>query len=350
MSFLKKLPIRTQFALVLSSALAVVACSVYVLGSAIAVNATVSQARTVADMVDNVGALVSGFGGVWARSTPGKTEKVGSFLQSESYTSKVAKSDPNNPTLSEGDIQAMQELESYHFKNPALFQRELSDITQKSGAKAKFRMVSDHYMNPNNAPNDFEKKGIATLRAEGPTGAREYYEVENGQLLYSRQLIAKASCLKCHSTPEAAPEAVRTKYPDIRGYGYEEGKLAGIISVSIPVAYNPTNALVGANAYGSWAAVGAIIASFIAILAFLQRAVVRPIIRLREQAKLLATADLSSVQDKLVFVDAERTSNNEVHTLNNAIHALYTSIRVLTKLHGQQEPTDKDGGNKSDKT
>lgn len=80
---------------------------------------------------------------------------------------------------------------AFHRKNPALVQRELSDITIASPARAKFRMTSDRYMNPNNAPSDFDK----AMNATRESGASEYSEVRGGQLLYARRLAAdKAAC------------------------------------------------------------------------------------------------------------------------------------------------------------
>ena len=67
-------------------------------------------------------------------------------------------------------------LGTFHF--PALVQRELSDITIASSAKAKFRMTSDRYMNPNNAPSEFDKLAMNAIRE---SGASEYSEVRGGQ-------------------------------------------------------------------------------------------------------------------------------------------------------------------------
>ena len=93
-------------------------------------------------------------------------------------------------------------------------QRELSDITMASPAKAKFRMTSDRFMNPNNAPSEFDKVAMGVIR---DSGASEYSEVRGGQLLYARRLIADKGCLKCHGAPASAPAAVTALYPGPQG-------------------------------------------------------------------------------------------------------------------------------------
>jgi hypothetical protein len=51
-------------------------------------------------------------------------------------------------------------------------------------------------------------------------------------------VVAQASCLRCHDNPDKAPEFIRTnaQFNGGGGYGYVEGKPAGLISVSVPLA------------------------------------------------------------------------------------------------------------------
>ena len=60
-------------------------------------------------------------------------------------------------------------------------------------------------MNPGNAPTEFDKVAMSTIRE---TGATEYSEVRGGQLLYARRLVAEKGCLRCHGVPSEAPAAV----------------------------------------------------------------------------------------------------------------------------------------------
>jgi protein-histidine pros-kinase len=48
--------------------------------------------------------------------------------------------------------------------------------------------------------------------------------------------IESASCLLCHSTPQAAPAAFRARYGDNNGYGWQVGEVVGSQIVSVPAA------------------------------------------------------------------------------------------------------------------
>jgi hypothetical protein len=66
---------------------------------------------------------------------------------------------------------------------------------------------------------------------------QEYWRVENGRLLYARAVMAQASCLKCHDSPNTAPAFLRTneQFNGGGGFGYVAGRPAGVISVTVPL-------------------------------------------------------------------------------------------------------------------
>ena len=126
----------------------------------------------------------------------------------------------------------VKEGEKIFSKNPALATRELSTIVAKSSTRATFRVTSDDYRNPANAPNEFEKLALQTLKAESN---QQFVEnIGNGKYLYAQPIYVKASCLRCHGNPKDAPKDVITKYGDKRAFGYKVGDIRGIISVSLP--------------------------------------------------------------------------------------------------------------------
>lgn len=183
------------------------------------VNAKVNEARTVVDMVENIGLWASQYKGVWVRKEAADKMRVGDFLSRESLS----------PAPS-GTAAAV----AYHQKNPALIQREISQITDASAAKAKFRMTSDTFINPENAPNRFEANALAYIRDSRPAKA-EYFEVKSNELLYARRIVADRACMKCHESAAKAPEVIRTKYPRMSANGYAEGQIIGLTSVRLPI-------------------------------------------------------------------------------------------------------------------
>lgn len=348
MDFWKRLPIAVQFSVLLAVAVVLGAASAYQIGGTIYVNEARNQARTVADMVENVGTWASQYKGIWVKNdTKDAGFKVGDYLEREVAYPRpavaasapaqgaVAKLVATKPAaLTQDELDELESaLAAYHRKNPALVQRELSDVTQASPSQAKFRMTSDKFMNPNNAPTQFELTAIESLRASKQV---EYSEVRGTDLLYARRVIASAACLKCHGTPEQAPLAVRTRYGTTKGFGYQEGEVAGVISVAIPLKYEPQK-LVSDFGWKTWLAVVAFCLSALLILLYVQRSIIAPVRKLKAYAEKAAHSELGRDIGKLQFVDDEHGSSNEVHRLSAAIKAMYQSIRLLHRQsRGQQ--------------
>ena len=310
----KKLPLSYQFAILLSGLACIAALSGYLIGSSVYVSETRNQARTVADMVDNFGQWATRYRGVWVKDDPRDPRlEVGSFLEREASSTQG------------GDSTTAPSAAAFHRKNPALVQRELSDITMASPAKAKFRMTSDRFMNPNNAPSEFDKVAMGVIR---DSGASEYSEVQGGQLLYARRLIAEKGCLKCHGAPAAAPAAVTALYPGPQGYGYEEGKLAGVISVAIPLEFSFAGFIQRFDAQ-VWAALAAVGLGVVGLLVFIRQQVIVPVRSVRAFALAASSSEPGAKVEKVDFIEGEHTSANEIHELNTAVKAMHTSIDYL---------------------
>ena len=314
MNAFKKLPLSYQFAILLLGLACIAALSGYLIGSSVYVSETRNQARTVADMVDNFGQWATRYRGVWVKDDPRDPRlEVGSFLEREASS------------IHGGDSTTASNAAAFHRKNPALVQRELSDITMASPAKAKFRMTSDRFMNPNNAPSEFDKVAMGVIR---DSGASEYSEVQGGQLLYARRLIAEKGCLKCHGAPAAAPAAVTALYPGPQGYGYEEGKLAGVISVAIPLEFSFAGFIQRFDAQ-VWAALAAVGLGVVGLLVFIRQQVIVPVRSVRAFALAASSSEPGAKVEKVDFIEGEHTSANEIHELNTAVKAMHTSIDYL---------------------
>jgi protein-histidine pros-kinase len=58
---------------------------------------------------------------------------------------------------------------------------------------------------------------------------------EGTMLVLARPIrVENASCLLCHSQPQAAPAAFRARYGDANGYGWQVGEIIGSQIVSVP--------------------------------------------------------------------------------------------------------------------
>ena len=228
---------------------------------ALLLSRSVNEGRVVADMAETVGRWASQYGGVHARTQGAAAALPGSFLTRAVYAGTDGDSDVLQGARSQDRLderRAMERVEAYHWKNPALVQREVADTLLASGSSAQYRLTARTVLNRNNAPNAFEIEALDALQkafqltgnapASGvasppvplaqPQPGREYWRVEGGHLLYARAVVAQASCLRCHDTPEKAPEFLRTnqQFNGGGGFGYQVDAPVGLISVKLPVA------------------------------------------------------------------------------------------------------------------
>lgn len=221
---------------------------------------SVNEGRMVADMAESVGRWASQYGGVHAKTQGAGAALPGTFLTRSVYAGTDGDSGVLQGARSEDrrdERRAMERVEAYHWKNPALIQREVADTLLASGSRAQYRLTARTVLNRNNAPNAFEIEALDALQkgfqrlgpASAPVGnpvsasvvqpqaGQEYWRVEGSHLLYARAVVAQASCLRCHDTPEKAPEFLRTnqQFNGGGGFGYQAGAPVGLISVKLPM-------------------------------------------------------------------------------------------------------------------
>ena len=212
---------------------------------------TVSESRTVADLADTVGRWASQYGGLHARTVGSGAAIPGSFLTRSVYAAEAADNSllqGNATGQRAAELEALSRLEAYHWKNPALIQREVADVLLSAGSRAQYRMTARSVLNQNNAPTPFEIEALDAIQSshakagnvEGkPADARalEYWKIQGGQMLYARAVIGQKSCMKCHDSVDKAPEFLRTnqQFNGGGGFGYKVGEPVGLISVKLPL-------------------------------------------------------------------------------------------------------------------
>jgi len=299
--------IAVQFTLVFVVALLLVMGSFYLVLESVYRNELKAQAETVADNVDAFGSWVSQYGRVWVKD------------DNKSYLGQVTLNAPD------GAVPADQ----WHFysKNPALAQREFSEVVEKSTSPAKFRMTSHNFMNPVNKPDAFEAKALDRVRSGRLT---EYYEILPDSFRYARTLYEKASCLACHASAASAPNDVKERYGVEHGYGFKEGEVAGIISVRLPIRsfWNVASSVIGPIQ------IALLVSAFLISFLFIQFVVVRPLRKLTVAAERISTgqaADLGATR-------IHRKSGNEVRQLVLAVDRLRASMTMAIQRVGRRPP------------
>ncbi len=333
MNFWKRLPLATQYLFMLLLIVGLMIILSLTLARDINVSAKLNEARTVTDMVENIGTWSSQYKGIWVRKESTDTKiNVGDFLNQEYGTAPESVASTATATATASVINPNSSADiivsstTFHQKNPALIQREMSQITEKSSAKAKFRMTSDKFMNPDNAPNLFELTALDAIRAKPESN--EFYQANDTELVYARGITATPNCMKCHDTPEKAPKAVREKYPALRGYGYKPGEVIGVISVKVPLD-NASKTLLDNLSQNAWIIVAAFISALLFMFYVIRSMIISPLRRLRKFADDVRDAEAGVAVKAPAFVKDEYSSKNEIHQLSQALKALQGAIKIF---------------------
>jgi len=305
--------IATRFALVFLGAFLLVGCAFYMILDRIYLNQLKSQAETVADNVDAFGTWVAQYGRVWVKDDARSYLGHVSLLQAEDGAK----------TLTAAALKPVD----FYSKNPALAQREFSEVVARSGSPAQFRLTSHNVMNPANVPDAFESAALQRIREDG---LKEYFELTPDGFRYARTLYHKASCIGCHGDAEKAPGDVKVRYGVTRGFGFKEGDVAGVISVRLPARpfWNVALAIVG-----GWQ-LAMIVGAFLMAMLFVRFAIVAPVRRLTD-----ATHHISLGQPAdLRVAGVGRHSRNELHQLALGIDRLRRSVHIAMRKLGEERP------------
>lgn len=150
-----------------------------------------SKAQTLIESITLTWKWNAMYGGVFVEETPGML---------------------SNPYLENPDIETITG-KIYTKKSPALMTREISEIANEEGT-FKFRITSLTPINPNNAPDEFERKALESFN-QGNKEAVTKETVNNATYYhYMAPLVTESSCLVCHGE-----------------HGYRIGEMRGGISV-----------------------------------------------------------------------------------------------------------------------
>lgn len=207
----------------------------------------------------------------------------------------------------------------FYSKNPALATRELSELANKTATRATFRVTSDEYRNPANAPDGFESASIQFFKSDKD---RKYNDaLEGGFYRYSQPIFVQQSCLKCHGDPKDAPPEVIEKYGDQKAFGYKVGDVRGIISVKLPDVTVADVMQTLLNPY----TLGLIALAFLLNFFYAQRAIIARLKNLAKTTERLANGELD------LPLDVKPGSHDEVDYVTRAIDLLRNSVVVAMR-------------------
>lgn len=305
----RRLPITAQLFLLLIVVLVVNAGAYFLILQNMYYQELESQAKTVVANVEAFGAWVSRSGRVWTR------------VENQDFLSKVEVHEVGQP----------EKVFHFYSKNPALATREFSEVVAQSNSPAKFRMTSHNVMNPNNKPDDFEQRALDAIR-EG--NLKQYSEHGKDVYRFASPVVHVASCISCHGDPAKAPQDVLQVYGAEHGFGFKEGDLAGVISVTLP----KRTVLQSTLTMFSFAEAGVIVLSILPILWFVRRSVLIPVRKITQVAESIS-------KGREAEIDAEKLSPespNEIDQLTLAMSRMRFSFTIaMRKMREAREIAKK---------
>jgi HAMP domain-containing protein len=122
---------------------------------------------------------------------------------------------------------------------PSYSVRQVFEILRKDPAYKDY-FYKDAVLNPTNLRDkvdEFETELVGRFRKEANLKEVMGFRNRLGEkVLYYAQpiVIKKASCLRCHSTPDAAPKSQLATYGSEHGYGWELNKVLGTQTIYVP--------------------------------------------------------------------------------------------------------------------
>jgi HAMP domain-containing protein len=155
-----------------------------------------------------------------------------------------------------------------------------------------------------------------------------------GDIFYVARPIAasKQSCLRCHSTPEAAPKSQLTTYGRDNGFGWKLNEIVGAKIVSVPSSKVLADARRLQLLVIGILAVGFLIALIILNL-FLRFSIIKPIMAMAQWSKQVSTGNMHA--------EFEHTAKDEIGILANSVNRLKVSLEMAMNMLNPNQSEEK---------
>ena len=190
--------------------------AVYMRTESLVNDSALTNARSYTDLIVATRSWNASHGGVWVLKGPDATTNP--FLLQLGISADA--------TATDGRVFTM--------RNPSLMTKEIGQFLQHSDG-AYFRLTSLKPINPQNAPDSWERSQLATF---GRGVAESWIDTDASgvpMLRYMRPLITDSSCLPCHGRQ-----------------GYKVGDVRGAISVFEPLAASDAQSALNAALVGGF--------------------------------------------------------------------------------------------------
>jgi HAMP domain-containing protein len=210
---------------------------------------------------------------------------------------------------------------------PAYSAREVFDLLRGRPEYRDF-FYKEATLNPTNLrdkADGFETEIVEGFRQNSNlTEVSGFRSVPSGKVFYIARPLAvtSESCLRCHSTPAAAPRSQIARYGSSGGFGWQLNEIVGARIVSVPASRvinkaNRSTLLVLSIVSGIFIAV------ILLVNSILNQQVIRPLKRMTRVAEEVSTGHTD--------VEFEQLSNDEIGNLARAFKRMQLSLEIALK-------------------
>jgi protein-histidine pros-kinase len=187
------------------------------------------------------------------------------------------------------------------------------------------KIASDNPLNPDNRARFIERDLLSMFRDNRSLTSWQ----QEGQIQGKPYLVAASpkvndnpGCMRCHSTPEVAPQDVRDKYGRFSGYNYKPDEVVGVSLVGVPLEdLRQTVIERTVTVAGVLTAVFAVL--FVVINLLVRRLILRPIAEISARAREVSEGQLDA---KVVMA-----RHDEIGELSRAFEQIRRSLVVATR-------------------
>jgi HAMP domain-containing protein len=214
---------------------------------------------------------------------------------------------------------------------PGYSAREVFENVRKNKDYADF-FYKEATLNPTNLrdkADGFEAELVQSFRNDANlkelTGTRSF---PGGDLFYIARpiAIAKESCLRCHSTPEAAPKSMLATYGRENGFNWKLNEIVGAQVISVP-AQEVVNAARQSLVFVMLTVCGIFALTILLINLLLQITVIKPLKQMTVVAQEVSMGKLDS--------EFQQTSHDEIGVLASAFNRMKLSLAMAMEMLNQ---------------
>ncbi len=140
--------------------------------------------------------------------------------------------------------------------------------------------------------------------------------------------VSKESCLRCHSSPAAAPKSQLATYGDKNGFGWKLNEVIGAKVISVPqsrvieLARNLKVLVLGLL-------VACLLATVALINVFMRKTVTNPIQKMARVAQQVSTGDMTP--------EFQQKSNDEIGILAASLNRLKISLQIAMNMLDEEK-------------